>query len=183
MEPALGLIELRSIAKGMSVVDSVVKKAPVQIRVANPISPGHFVLVFSGGVAEVEESFVEGLHAGGDTVLGQVFLPAVHESIPLAIAGRNMASGEAIEALAILETFTLASTILAADVACKTAPVSMVQMRLGQGLGGKAFFVLTGELHDVEASVEAAQEKLGTDAFQEIQLIPRPHPEMLRIYE
>ena len=46
-EPAIGLIELRSIARGMAVVDALVKKAPVHLRVAHPISPGHFILVFS----------------------------------------------------------------------------------------------------------------------------------------
>ena len=182
-EPSIGLIEVRSIARGMRVVDALVKKAPVRVHVAHPISPGHFVIIFSGGVAEVEESLVEGVHEAGSFEIAHVFLPAVHQSIPDALSGSFGAHPPEVESLGILETFTVASTILAADAACKAAPLELVQMRLGQGLGGKAFFVMTGELHDVEAGIEAATEKVGEDALMEVQLIPRPHPDMLTIYK
>lgn len=181
-ESSLGLLEIQSIARGMRVVDALVKKAPVQVHVAHPISPGHFVIVFSGGVAEVEESIEEGLVAAGDYLLGQVFLPAVHESIPRALNGEFGAKAPDLEALGIVETFTVASTILAADAACKTSPVEMVQMRLGQGLGGKAFFVMTGELHDVEAGLDAAVECIGERAVLERELIARPHPDTIQTY-
>ena len=181
-EPAIGLIELRSIARGMAVVDALVKKAPVHLRVAHPISPGHFILVFSGGVAEVEESLVAGLDVAGDAEIGNVFLPGVHPAIPSALSGASGQACEPDQSLLILETFTIAATIEAADMACKAAPLRIIQMRLGQGLGGKAFVVLSGDLHDAEAGRDAAVEGLGEGVFQETTLIPRPHPDMLAIY-
>jgi len=181
-EPAVGLIEIRSIARGMTVVDAVVKKAAVRIHVAHPISPGHYVLVFSGSVAEVEESLMEGLACAGDSEIGHVFLPAVHQSIPDALSGQFGAKPPNLDSLGIMETFNVASTILAADAACKAAPVELVQMRLGQGIGGKAFFVMTGELYDVEAAIDAARETAGANQFMEVELIARPHPDMLQIY-
>ncbi len=160
-------------------MDAVVKKAPVTIHVSQPMSPGHFIIVFSGGVAEVEESLEEGIREAGDFLLGNVFLPQIHPQVPQAITGAFEAQAPDLEAIAILETFTVATTIVAADAACKAAPVRLVQMRLGQGLGGKAFFMMTGELHDLEAGVEAAEESIGMESVMNREVIPRPHPDFI----
>ena len=102
--------------------------------------------------------------------------------IPAALSGESGQSCDPDESLLILETFTVAATIEAADLACKAAPLRIIQMRLGQGIGGKAFVVLSGDLHDAEAGRDAAMNGLGEGAFQETTLIPRPHPDMLAIY-
>jgi len=176
---ALALIETRSIARGMTTVDALVKKAPVVMRSAHPISPGHYLIIIAGGVAEVEESFDAAVRHAGEMLLDELFLPQVHEDVSRAIAGEFPEAGEDIDAMAILETHTVTASVLAADAACKAAEVQLVQMRLGQGLGGKGYFVLTGELHDVNAAVSAAREVVGGDAFLSLETIPRPHPEFV----
>ena len=45
---------------------------------------------------------------------------------------------------------------MAADAAAKAAGVASVEMQLARGIGGKAFFTVTGPLAEVEAAVEAA---------------------------
>ena len=176
---ALALIETRSIARGMTTHDALVKKAPVLTRSAHPISPGHYLIVIAGGVAEVEESFEEAVRHAGDMLLDQLFLPQVHADVPAALGGAFTPVGEDVDAMAILETHTVAATVLGADAACKAAEIGIVQMRLGQGLGGKGYFVLTGELHDVEAAVAAARESAGPEAFLSLEIIPRPHNEFV----
>jgi microcompartment protein CcmL/EutN len=81
----------------------------------------------------------------------------------------------------VVETTTVASTILSADAALKTATVDLIDVRIANGLGGKSFFVLTGEVSDVRSSVATgarlAQER-GLLAREVV--IPRPHAELVR---
>ena len=59
------------------------------------------------------------------------------------------------EALGIIETITVATCIVAADAAAKAADVSLLELRLANGLGGKSFVLIEGEVSEVEAAVEA----------------------------
>ena len=65
-------------------------------------------------------------------------------------------------------------------IAAKATPVQLIEIRLANGLGGKGYFVMTGELPDVEDSLEAAAEFVkskGMLAAREI--IPSPHPDLI----
>jgi microcompartment protein CcmL/EutN len=56
-------------------------------------------------------------------------------------------------------------------------------MRLGQGIGGKAFFVLTGRQEELEAALESAQATLKQiESFVRTDLIPRPDEEALAYF-
>lgn len=180
-EPALGLVELDSVARGFVVADAIVKRAYVRLCRAHAISPGHFVVLFTGMEAEVEESLSAGVVQAGGSALGHLLLTQVHPAVPRAIDGAADAwpALTADPSVAIVETFTVASALLAADAACKTAPVALTSMRLGQGLGGKAYFTLTGELHDLEAATERAMEVAGAPLIKQLELIARPHPDFL----
>ena len=50
--PALGLIELESIARGMVVADALVKKAAVRISLAEAITPGKYLLIWKNAHGE-----------------------------------------------------------------------------------------------------------------------------------
>src|SRR4030067_10159 len=52
------------------------------------------------------------------------------------------------------ETTSVASTIMAADAGVKGAEVHLVEIRLGDGLGGKGIVLYSGLVADVEAAVE-----------------------------
>jgi microcompartment protein CcmL/EutN len=76
----------------------------------------------------------------------------------------------------IVETQSVASAILSLDSALKTASTDLVDMKLGKGLGGKGYFVLTGELSEVEAALNAAKLTLEDgDKFLRSDIIARPH--------
>ena len=59
-----------------------------------------------------------------------------------------------------METYDVASIIVAADLAAKTAIVDLVEVRIAKGMCGKSFFVLTGEIAAVEAAVARAKEEV-----------------------
>ena len=62
---------------------------------------------------------------------------------------------EALEALGIVESFSVASLIEGADAAVKAANVQLIEIRLAMALGGKAFVTMTGNVAAVQSAVDA----------------------------
>jgi microcompartment protein CcmL/EutN len=78
--------------------------------------------------------------------------------------------------LGIIETFSAASIIKAADIAVKTAKVSIFELRTSRGMGGKGICLVTGDVGDVTAAVEAgAQHAKDQGVFFNSSVIPAPH--------
>jgi microcompartment protein CcmL/EutN len=177
-EPALAMIEFKSIARGVFATDIIAKKAPVNILTTNPVCPGKYLLIFAGEVADVEESLQAGIEAGGDLIINDFFLPYVHRDIMPALLATTKI--EEFGAVGIIETFSVASCIVGADKAAKASPIKLVEIRLANGLGGKGFFVMTGELSDVQASVDAAVEYIKAEGLLAgSEIIAAPHPDLI----
>ncbi|MHB8875509.1 MAG: BMC domain-containing protein [Myxococcaceae bacterium] len=174
--PAIGFFELESIARGMVVADALVKRAPVTLSLAEPVTPGKYLLLFSGGVGEVEESFKEGLEIAGSTVLDKLFLPQVAAGLVRALSAHFRE--EWGESVGIVETHTVASALLSADAALKRADCWLKRLHLAKGIGGKGYFTLTGELHMVEAALEGAAAAIEPSLLLTTELIRRPHVEL-----
>lgn len=152
-EAALGLVELNTVAIGILVADEMLKAAPVKLVEATPVCSGKYVVIVKGDVASVDASVSKGAAVSEDCVVDTLFLPNPHAGIFGAITGTS--DVEKIEALGVIETFSVAGTIVAADAAGKAAQVKMIEIRLAKGLGGRAFVTFTGSLSEVQAAVEA----------------------------
>lgn len=157
-QPAIALIEFGSIAVGARASDAIAKKAPVTIIRAGTLHPGKYAILFSGQVAAVDESYVEGLRIGADCIVDRVLLPDVAPSVYEAVLGRR--GDWEKDTLGILETLTLAAVVEAADAAVKGAQVEVVQIRLGDGLDGKGLAHFAGEQADVEAAIEIGSKRI-----------------------
>lgn len=174
---AIAIIETISIAVGIEITDAMAKMADVDILESTAICPGKYMVLVAGGVSDVEASLRRGVEIGGDVVADTLLIPHVHADIFPAILGA-VDIGE-LGALGIVETFTVAASILAADTAAKTARVRILEVRLAKGLGGKGFFTMTGEIHEVEAAMEAAlQVTKQSGTLVRSVVIPRPHPSL-----
>jgi microcompartment protein CcmL/EutN len=177
-DPALAMIEFKSIARGIIATDALVKKAPCKILSSNPICPGKYLVVFTGEVADVDESLKEGLAIGGDLVINSLFLPQVHLDVIPAITATTAI--KEFGAIGVIESFSVASCVVGADLAAKASDAKLVEMRLANGLGGKAYFVITGVLADVEASIAAAKYYIASEGLLvTAEIIPSPHPDLL----
>ncbi len=173
--PALALLEFSSIAAGIEAGDAMVKKAPVARIQSGTVQPGHYLVLVAGDVAAVEEAVGAGEETGRASLRDTLFLPNVHSDVVRAIAGERPSARE--DALGVIETHTVASAILAADAGVKGAEVTLLQVRLADGLGGKGLVFFNGLVADVEAAVE-----IGTAVSQQHLLrhvvIPQLHGEM-----
>lgn len=175
-DPALALIEFASIATGMQAGDAMVKKAPIARIVAGTVQPGHYLVLISGEVAEVEESLKAGREVGGASVVDTVLLPHVHPAVVDAIAGgRDRTAGTA---LGVIETATVPAAIQSADAGVKGAQVALLEVRLADGLHGKGLTLFTGDVADVEAAVEIGVKAIDPRTLTNQVIIPQLHPEM-----
>ena len=153
MSLAIGLVEFNSISKGIEAADIMLKAAQVEALVCRTVCPGKFVTMVGGDVAAVESAVKAGVNRGSHAVVDQFVLPNVHDSVYRAITGVTPVTD--IKALGIIETFSLASLIVAADTAVKAAEVELLEIRLGLAIGGKAFVTMSGDVGAVKAAVEA----------------------------
>ncbi len=177
MKPAILLLEFDSIAVGIRAGDAMAKRAPLGSLHAGTVHPGRYLVLAGGEVGDLEEAHAAALESGGESLRDEVFLPDVHQDVVDALTGRRRPQRD--EALGVFETRTVPAVIQAADRAVKGTQVEIAEIRMADGLGGKGYVLLTGEVADVEASVDLAQQSLQhPDLLVARVVIPRLHDEM-----
>jgi len=175
---SVGLIELSSIAAGFEVCDAMLKTADVDLILARTICSGKYMVLVRGDVAAVRSSVDAGTRAGDFSVIDTFVIPNLDESIFPAISGTTKI--EALEALGIIESFSVASLLEGADAAVKAAHVKLIEIRLAMALGGKAFVSLTGSVADVRSAVEAGAALIAEKGLLVNKVvIPQPRHELL----
>ena len=176
LEPALGLLELDSIAAGIEAGDAMAKRAPIDVIRAGTVHPGKYLVLVGGAVADVEEALEAGREVGAAAVRGLVFLPHVHPDVVAAL--RGVRAAPAGEALGVIETSTVAATIEAADAGVKGARVRLLELRRADDLGGKGYLLLDGPVAEVEAAVEIGAARIAGSPGLVHRVIARLHGEM-----
>ena len=180
MSDALALLEVASLARGVVVADAVAKRASIELIQCEPVSPGKYLILFAGGVAEVEESQAAGAAAAGEALVDRLFLPQAHEQLLPAIraGAKGFAHEMAEETAGVVEVHSVAAALRSADAACKAANVRLQLLHLARGIGGKAWFILRGTLESVEAAVQAATQAAGEGLLAGAEIIARPHGDL-----
>ena len=153
---AIAALETSSIAQGLVAADAMMKQADVQVLEASVLSPGRYWFVIGGSVADVRAAHRRGVEVAADTLLDQLFIPQLHEGVMPAVRGTVPSRDD--DAVGILETLSATSAIVAADAAAKAANVTLRDLRLANGIGGKGVVMLSGSLPDVQAAVAAGRE-------------------------
>jgi microcompartment protein CcmL/EutN len=179
LEPCIGMLELCSVARGVEVADAVLKEAAVEMLCATPVHPGKYVMLFTGPVQDVRASARRGAELAGSDLVDQLIIPQIHEQVVPMLRRKGGRINGQLDAVGVIETTTVASSIVAADVALKTASVDLIDLRIANGLGGKSFFVLTGEVSDLRSAIAAgASQASSSGQLAREVVIPRPHPEL-----
>lgn len=175
---AIGMVEMTSIAKGIEAADAMLKTADVEILASTPVCPGKYFVIVHGDVAAVESAVKAGRTIAREYIVDEFVLANVHPSVFPAITSTTPIAE--IRALGILESFSIASMIVSADAALKAAAVDAIELRLGSGLGGKSYFIMTGDVAAVEAAVEAGAGKtIENGLLLEKVIIPSPSKDLI----
>lgn len=156
MERAIGFIESISIAAGIDAADAMVKKAPVTLFLARPICPGKYIVLIGGDVEAVQSSLSMGRKVVEQYLADSILISNVHREVFSAMEAATIIENfEGLRALGVIETFSVASCILAADSAVKTGGAKLVEIRPAMGLGGKSYVTMLGDVSAVESAIQA----------------------------
>ena len=175
---AIGLVELRSIARGMVTTDTMLKAADVELLRAHVVCPGKYIILIAGAVSQVQNAVAVGRDVAPEVVVDHFVLNNVHPSIFPALTATTEIDN--VKAVGVIETFTLAAAIVAADIAVKAAPVDLIEIRLPFAMGGKAFTLFTGEVSAVRSAVNTAAAQLKDEGvIDSFTVIPSPHKDLI----
>ena len=178
--PTIAVIEFASIADGIFCTDALLKKAPIAMIKSGTVSGGRYLIVIGGSTASVDESLTEARAVGATSLLDYAFLPDVHEQLHDAVLGERAPVEQ--DAVAILETATVAANIRAAELALKGVKVRLIELRLAEyELSGKAISLYNGELHEIEAAMALAEDFLrGRKEYVQHRIVCDPHETLTR---
>ncbi|MCT4605790.1 MAG: BMC domain-containing protein [Marinisporobacter sp.] len=158
MKKSIGLLEFKSIAKGIEATDQMLKSANVELILSSPLCPGKYITLLCGDVGAVKNAVKAGEHIGGTFVIDSYVIPNVHEEIfPALTATTDI---DKISSIGIVETMSAITAIMAGDIAVKAANVQLLEIRVARGLGGKGFILLTGDVGAVKSAVKTCENQL-----------------------
>ncbi|GAB6085349.1 BMC domain-containing protein [Alkaliphilus crotonatoxidans] len=178
MKKSIGLIEFKSIAKGIEATDAMLKAANIALTLATPICPGKYITIVSGDVGAVNNAIEVGRLAGAGFTIDDEVIANISEEVFEALTGTIEI--EKITSIGIIETISAITSMIAGDVAVKAANVRLLEIRLARGLGGKAFVIFTGEVAAVKQAIDACEISLReTGSMISGVTIPSPSPDLL----
>ncbi len=155
--PALAMLVVDEVPAGLRALDAMLKEAPVDLIGAGTIQDGFYMIVIGGQVEALQRSMRRALDSASMHTIDSVLLPDAEPRILPAIRDgviRWPAPGDTLGAVQIA---TPPGLLRAVDRALKRAAVELVEMRLGDGLGGRAIASFWGETSDVEAAIALAR--------------------------
>jgi microcompartment protein CcmL/EutN len=156
--PALAMLDIDDVPLGIVALDALVKEADVQVYSAGTVQAGRYLILFGGEVGPVEVSFGRALSRTGASLVDAILLPYAEPRIAPSILEGQQRSGSPGDTLGVLQTATSPTMLRAVDAALKGAEVELMQLRIADGLGGRAVATLWGDSHDVEAALELAED-------------------------
>ncbi|MGI6403271.1 MAG: BMC domain-containing protein [Oscillospiraceae bacterium] len=176
MNRAVLIVEYSSISCGMGMLDRLVKQSVIVPLYARPICIGKFVMIFSGDVENLRESQKVLQSVGQERLVSTFLLTAAHRDLLAYFSHfekRHKPNGK-VEALGIFETRTIASGLFSLDASLKSGNVTLLKVGMGQLIGGKCYFLLTGTVSDVQQALAHGHSVLPEKDFIGMEVIPSP---------
>ncbi len=177
MFKAIGVIELKSIPKGVEATDAALKSAGVEMVTARPACPGKYEIILTGSISNVQSAVSHVNERFKSYIIDSSVMGRIDPEVISALFGTATGSREG--SLGLVETFSAATAIKAADLAVKTASVKIYDLRVSRGMGGKGVVIITGEIGDVTAAVEAGANLASESGMlSSSAVIAAPHSEL-----
>ena len=164
MSKAIGMIEFKTTATGITAADAMVKTSEVEIVEAQTVCPGKYIAIITGDLSAVKAAVDAAVTTYEDKCIDSFVLGNPHESLFPAMYGTTQIEG--ISALGILETYD--------------AIVDVIELRIAKGMCGKSYMLLTGEVSAVEASIEKAKQLVASKGmYLDSSVIAHPDQRMI----
>lgn len=170
---AIGMVEYTDVSTGIQAADTMVKTSAVEIIEAQVVCPGKYIVIIAGQLSAIRAAVDAAKTQYGDKLVDSFVLGNIHQGVfPALYATVEV---ENPRALGVVETFSGAAAIVAADAAAKTADVTLVELRICRGMCGKSYLYMTGEVAAVTAAVDNAKAAAGDKGMLlDFAVIPNP---------
>ena len=177
MARAIGMVEYTTVSTGVQAADTLIKTSNIEVIEAQVVCPGKYIVIISGELSAIKASIDAAKVQHGEKLIDSFVLGNVHEGVfPAIYATVNI---EKPRALGVIETFSGASAIVAADAAAKTADVTLIELRIARGMCGKSYAIMTGEVAAVNAAIERAKSAAGDKGMLlDSSIIANPDPKL-----
>ena len=177
---ALAAFETNSIAQGYLLADEALKTSDVELMEANAICAGKFLVVLKGTPAATKAAVEAAKLVAEKGLLWQsLYLARVHEGVVQALYGPSQIPQA--DTLGFFESYSALAALSFGDAVAKKCGVSLVEIRMGRGLGGKSVVTFVGEQANVEEACDyLRQEGEKSGHLSDVLLIPHPGPEAYR---
>lgn len=174
---SIGLVECKNVSKGIVVTDEMLKSAGITLISSGSVCPGKFVTIVGGELSAIQASVDRAKVIAEDALIDTFVIGNLGHNVFEAINGAVEVKNK--RAFGIIETFTAASAIEAADAAVKSGYIELIEVRVARGMAGKCFVSLTGDVSDVRAAVEAGAALAAEQGVLiNTEVIANPHEEL-----
>ncbi len=175
----IAVIEMKSVARGVMVTDSMAKAARISIVLSTSICPGKYLAIIEGELGALDSAVRIAEKLGGRHIFSSFIIGGINTRVIEAISGKN--EDTTLDAMGIIESMQIAHLINSSDIAVDSAEVDFVEFRLGRGCGVNSFYILTGTLSSVNSAVENAAGFLGKKgSLIAKRIVPNPDREVWR---
>jgi microcompartment protein CcmL/EutN len=172
----LGVVETRTIASGVLLSDAMMKEADVELVRASTICSGRYIIFIAGGRDAVATS-VKLAEDSDHSLVGNFVISNVSPQLLHVLQKGSVTHTGG--ALGLVECRNVSSGVVAADSAIKHSDVLLLRLVTGQGINGKSYFVLNGDVASVKDATQRAESILGKNLIESI-VIPRPNDSVVR---
>ena len=173
----IAVIEAKSVARGITVTDSMAKAANIGIVLSTSLCPGKYLTIIEGELGALESAVRIAEKLGGRHIFSSFIIGGINASVIEAIGGKH--PDITLDAMGIVESMQISNLINSSDIAVDSAEVDFVEFRLARGCGVNSFYIITGNLSSVRDAVENAAEFLGEKgSLIAKKIIPNPDKEV-----
>ena len=177
---ALGLLELQSIARGLTVADALVKARRGAASPKPSGVAGRSTWCCAAAMSlPSKKRWKPGVRKSRAALCDELLLTQVHDEVVDVLRRKTRPPWRRL-VVGILETPERGIDAAWGDATCKAAEVRLHDLRLCDGLGGKGFAILVGEQDMVQAALATVEQLLPLDFCFQSRLIARPHPDFLQ---
>lgn len=172
----LGVVESKSIAVGVLLADGMVKAADVKLVRASTICAGRYLIFVAGETGAVEIS-VAYAKKSAFSLTGSFVISNISPQIQAIL--KSSVSGDGHKAIGVVECRDVPSGLAAADKALKRSAVRLLRLVTGQGIMGKSYFVLEGDVASVTEAVTSAKDFLANHLIEAV-ILPVPDQSVVK---
>jgi microcompartment protein CcmL/EutN len=178
----IAVVEFKSISRGLTVTDAMLKAANVTLVLGTTLCPGKYLTILEGDVAAVQKAQDKADRLGGRQVFSSFVISGINDEVIDAISGNTTKLLK--DSIGIIESLQMSNLINAADISLDSAEVEIVELRLGKGCGVNSFYIITGDLVSVNEACRNAVSFLSEKgALLAFRIIANPDKDLLRWLE